>query len=348
MKSMLCLLTLLLVFTSCARKTCWQFDVMGLCEFAEESQIAGEGKYGIMDLEGKCTEIDEGMLAEYADLIAEDDRLNIAVYHPSRADLMISIAELSQRIGGFRVQNGYVQLPGYEPVKVVGLSLNQAREKIAEEMRRDIKDVDVFIVFASRPSHKVEVSGMSLLADVPVDGKVRLYEVLAKAKVPPMANLHGSYVLRDNQFIRVDMVRLLKQGDMSQNIVMMPQDKVYIASPDDASIVVMGEINRVGMLPLLKGYMSLREALVLSGGIPFTGDKDNINVIRANGPCLKVFVLSWCDLIHYPAEQQLLIPGDVVYVSSKPITEWNRFMDDLRPTLVNIASADIIIRFMRR
>ncbi|MFN4174368.1 MAG: sugar transporter, partial [Parachlamydiaceae bacterium] len=214
-------------------------------------------------------------------------------------------------------------------------------------MRRDLKDIDVFIVFASRPTHKVEVSGMAVLADIPVDGRVRLYEILAKAKIPPHANLHGSYVLRDGQFIKVDIVRLIKQGDMSQNIVMMPQDKVYIASPDDASVLVMGEVKRIGLIPLLNGSMSLREALVLSGGIPYSGDKDNINVIRSNNQCTKVFVLSWCDLIHYPADQQLLIPGDVVYVSAKPITEWNRFMEDLMPTLVNLANADIIARFMR-
>lgn len=342
------ILSLLLLLVSCSKRPICDFEVMGLCEFAEDSQIALEGKYGIMELEGKCTEIDEGMLAEYADLIAEDDRLNIAVYHPSRSDIMISIAELCQKIGGFRVQNGYVQLPGYDPVKVAGLSLNQAREKLTEEMRRDLKDVEVFIVFASRPTHKVEVSGMALLADIPVDGKVRLYEILAKAKIPPNANLHGSYVLRDGQFIKVDMVRLIKQGDMSQNIVMMPQDKVYIASPDDASILVMGEVGRVGLIPLLKGSMSLREALVLSGGIPYSGDKENINVIRSNNECTKIFVLSWCDLIHYPADQQLLVPGDVVYVSAKPITEWNRFMDDLKPTLLNLANVDIIARIMRR
>lgn len=341
------LIPLLLLLASCATKPCFQYNVMGLCEFSAESEVAQEGKYGIQDLEGECTEIDEGMLVEYADLITEDDRLNIAIYHPTRSDLMISIAELCQKIGGFRVTDGCVHLPGYEPVKIAGLSLNQAREKITAEMRKDLKDIDVFIVFANRSTHKVEVSGMAVLADIPVDGKVRLYEVLAKAKIPPSANLHGSYVLRDGHFIRVDMVRLIKQGDMTQNIVMMPQDKVYIASPNDASILVMGEVGRIGLIPLLNGSMSLREALVLSGGIPYTGDKNNINVIRSNTVCTKVFVLSWCDLIHYPSEDQLLIPGDVVYVSARPITEWNRFMADLMPTLMNLANADIIARFMR-
>jgi len=344
MKIALCLLLLLV---SCSKRLPCDLEVMGLCEFAEESSIAQEGKYGIWEIEGKCSEIDEGTLCEYVDLISEDDRLNIAVYHPTRIDLMVSVQELCQRIGGFRVTEGCIQLPGYEKVKVDGLTLNQAKEKIVTELRKDIKDIDVFIVFSERPSHKVEVSGMAVLADIPVDGKVRLYEIIAKAKIPPTANLHSSYVLRNGQFLKVDMVRLIKNGDMSQNIVMMPNDKVYIASPQDSSILVMGEVNRVGLIPLLNGALSLREALVLSGGIPYSGDRQNINVIRTQGDCPKIFVMSWYDLIHYPANQQLLVPGDVVYVSATPITEWSRFMDELKPTLLNLANAEVVARFMR-
>ena len=40
----------------------------------------------------------------------------------------------------------------------------------------------------------------------------------------------------------------------------------------------------------------------------------------------------------------LLIPGDVVYVSQKPITEWNIFLTQLAPTLDALLSAQAIYK----
>jgi polysaccharide export outer membrane protein len=78
--------------------------------------------------------------------------------------------------------------------------------------------------------------------------------------------------------------------------------------------------------------MSLREALVSAGGIPFTGDKRHIQVIRGNLQCPKIYVLSWEHIVHLPNDSLLLMPGDTVYISEKPITQWNRFIEQLLPS----------------
>lgn len=338
----------LILFSSCCKRDCSEIICLGPTEFAEESRVASEGKYDIWQLEGKDTCVVEGSLEEFQDRIVEDDSLTIAVYHPSRRDLMDSISAICDKLDGFKVVDGSVQLPGFNKVAVAGLTLAQARDKLREELKQEILNIDVFVVFRHRPSHKVEVSGMAVLADIPVDGKTRLFEVIAKAKIPPTANLHASYVLREGQFVKVDMVKLIKNGDMCENIVMQPNDKVYIASPQDSTVVVMGEVKRIGIVPLLNGTMPLREALVMSGGIDNErGDRRRINVIRTQGDCPKVFVMSWCELARHPVEEQLLIPGDVVYVSSTPIANWNRFMEQIAPTLTNLANAEIITRIIR-
>lgn len=222
-----------LFLSSCASRSPYNINVMGIEEFAEESRLANEGKFSIQELEGKITCVQEGSLEEFEDLIVDDDILTIVVYHPTRHDLMESISGLCERIDGFKVQNGFIQLPGFNKIYVTGLTLNQAKEKIREELQNQISNIDVFITFRERPSNSVEVSGMAVLAQIPVDGKTRLFEILAKAKIPSSANLHASYVLRDEQFVKVDLVRLIKNGDMTQNIVMRPNDKIYIASPQD-------------------------------------------------------------------------------------------------------------------
>jgi protein involved in polysaccharide export with SLBB domain len=178
----------------------------------------------------------------------------------------------------------------------------------------------------------VELAGVVSTPTVVVDGKTRLYEVLSKAKISADANLFKSYVARDGKMIPVDLNKLLKEGDMCQNIVMQGGDKIYIAENTAASLMVMGEVGREGVIPLPRGTMSLRQALAESGGISYTGDKSYIQVVRGNLCKPKIYTLNWEHVICLPNDSLLLMPGDIVYVVAKPITEWHRFISQVVPS----------------
>lgn len=329
-----CFFLLLIAHASCAsRKTACDYDVFGADEFVMDSYRIRQGKEAILELEGICLEsLDEEAMAEYQDVIAEDDILNIVVYHPSRRDLMEAFQFINGAVGGFRVHEGKVDLPDIQPVEVAGLTLDEAKEKLQERLVQEVKDVELFITYKDRLTRKVEITGLTTVPTVPVDGKMRLYEVIAKAHIPSNANLFMSYVLRNGIPLNVDFHKLINQGDMDQNIVMRGGDKLYIANPSDCTVMVMGEVGHPKALQLPYGFMSLREAIVMAGGIPYTGDKSCIQVIRGNLQCPKIYVLSWNHIIHLPNDSLLLMPGDTIYVTAKPITEWNRFIDQLLPS----------------
>ena len=202
-----------------------------------------------------------------------------------------------------------------------------------------IQDIEVFLNYRDRLSRKVELTGSVSTPVIPVDGKIRLYEVLAIAQVPNNANFFKSYVVRDGMQMPVDLYKLMNQGDMSQNIVMHGGDRIFIANPSDTTVVVMGEVGSPRAVNLPYGFMSLREALVSAGGIPFTGNRDCIQVIRGSLQNPKIYVLSWDHIIHLPNDSLLLMPGDTVYVSEKPITQWNRFIDQLLPSCLGVQTA---------
>ena len=179
---------------------------------------------------------------------------------------------------------------------------------------------------------------MSTISSAPVDGKFRLYDLLSKAKIPSEANLFKSYVTRGGKVLAVDMSKLLKEADMSQNIVMRGGDRVYIAFPEEASLMVMGEVGCERILNLPSGSLSLRHAIAACGGISFTGDKSYIQIIRGNISKPKIYTLSWSHVIHLPNDSLLLMPGDIVFVAPKPITEWNRFISQLLPSFGGLES----------
>lgn len=338
MRLLLSLFCLLLLTCSCHRP-CHQYDIFGADEFVIDSYKIKEGKLAILDMEGIETgELPCDAMDEYVDVIAEDDILNIAVYHPKRRDVMESIQFINANIG-FRVSQGCLHFPDIPPIEVAGLTLEEAREAIQNRYCEHIQNIEVFIAYRERLSRKVELTGAVHLPVIPVDGRIRLYEVLAKAQVPNNANFFKSYVVRDGTQLPVDLYKLMNEGDMCQNIVMRGGDKIFIANPADSTVMVMGEVGSPRAVNLPYGFISLKEAIVMAGGIPFTGNRDCIQVIRGNLKNPKIYLLSWQHIIHLPNESLLLMPGDTVYVSEKPITQWNRFIDQLLPSCIGVMNA---------
>lgn len=318
---------------------CHHYDIFGADEFVIDSYKIRQGKIAILEMEGEeLPELPCDAMDEYEDVISEDDILNIVVFHPKRRDVMESIQFVNDRVG-FRVNKGKVDFPDIPPIDVAGLTLDEAKIKIQESYADHIQGMEVFLSYRSRLSKKVELTGAVSKPVIPVDGKVRLYEILALANVPNNANWFKSYVVRDGCQLPIDMYKLINQGDMCQNIVMKGGDRIFIASPSDSTVMVMGEVGWPKPVNLPYGFISIREALVAAGGIPFTGNRDCIQVIRGNLQNPKIYILAWEHIIHLPNDSLLLMPGDTVYVSEKPITQWNRFIDQLLPTAVGAQTA---------
>lgn len=325
-------LPLLFFAASCTSPCCYNYCTQGAAEFVLDSYKIQEGKFSILEMEGECIPpLPCELLREYVDQIDEDDVLRIAVFHPTRKDLSDAVSCVGAQIG-YRVTNGAIRMPGLDPICVRGLSIDEARVAIQKAYDSQLSHAEVFIEYGARLHSQVELTGCVGISSIPVNGRIRLYEVLSIAKIPPDANLFKSYVVRDCHLLPVDLQRLVREGDMSQNIVMRPKDKIFIADQMSASVLVMGEVCAPRAIAVPTGTISLREALAVAGGIPFTGNKRCIQVIRGNIVCPKIYQLSWNHITYLPNDSLLLMPGDTVYISENPVTRWNRFIDQLLPS----------------
>ncbi|MBJ7448898.1 MAG: polysaccharide biosynthesis/export family protein [Parachlamydiales bacterium] len=333
----LSIISLVLIATSCCSVPC-TYDLQGADEFVIDSYKIRQGKFSILEMEGvEVDPLQEDAMLEYTDRIAEDDVMKITVFHPSRDDLSKVVDDVSKNVG-YRVIHGEVFLPDLPPIEIAGLTLGQARKTLNDAYNKELSGVEVFVDYKERLARVVELIGNVKSPYVIVDGRIRLYEVLCKAVVNTEANFFMSYVVRNGKALSIDLYKLMHEGDMTQNIVMQANDKIFIADPYDATAMVMGEVGKPSVLPLRKGSLPLREALVAAGGVPFTGDKGCIQVIRGNIVKPKIYVLNWNHIIHLPNHSLLLMPGDLVYVSEKPITKWNRFIDQLLPSFCGVAT----------
>ena len=99
-----------------------------------------------------------------------------------------------------------------------------------------------------------------------------------------------------------------------------------------------GEVRQPSSKLMAKGRMSLAEAIGDSAGFdPVTSNPGAVYVIRGRYETPRVFKLdaSSADALLLAVQFQLE-PLDVVYVTPYKLTDWNRFVTQLLPTIQGI------------
>lgn len=325
-------LSILALFSQCSNPPITGKDVVGAREFVIDSYKIRDGKLSILELEGKeINQLDDELFQEGKDLLENGDVLEVSLYHPSREDIASYVHEIGKNIG-YKIEDHFLILPDIAPISVKNCSIEEAKIKVQKAYEKQIPGVEVFIGYKKRRPKYVELIGLVHQSQVNVSESSKLYDVLSKAKVPNNANYFKSYVVRGEESLPIDLHKLVVEGDMSQNIYMKDGDKIYIADQNAAAIIVMGEVGKQGIIPMTSSSMPLQEALARAGGMLFTGNKAYIQVIRGNLAKPKIYTLNWRHIVRLPSDSMLLIPGDILYVAANPISEWNRFINQLLPS----------------
>jgi len=323
-------LYLLLFFLSGCVAPVYENTTFDIEEFKKDSQQISEGKFAILALE-KDEIADCPPSRDLSDdIVIDGDELSITLHYPRRPDRVESLEIINAR-SGFPVCDGAICLPHLGSIQIGGYNLNEVQETIELAYQEQLPHARIFVNFKKKRERIVQIIGAAV-PTVVVDGRIRLSEVLAKARLSPYANLFKSYVMRRGEQLPIDLYKLIHEGDENQNSVMQGGDQIFIANAFDASVMVTGEIRSSLLIPVPYGFISLREALGIARGIPFTGDKNCIQVIRGQLIRPKIYSLSWKEISQTSNQSLLLMPGDIVVISDKPITQWNRFIDQLQPS----------------
>lgn len=132
--------------------------------------------------------------------------------------------------------------------------------------------------------------------------------------------------------IRADITARLKK------YVPNPQINVRVADFRGQKVYVLGEVSKVGFLPINDQQLTIADALALSGWLdPQAADPRYIYIIRGNFTSPQIF---WLDAKTPDrlllAERFSLQPRDILFVSSAPATRWNRVLNQLLPTVQTV------------
>lgn len=244
---------------------------------------------------------------------------------------------------GFMVDHeGMIQFPYAGPLKVAGLTQDQARNQLATRLSKYLKQPRVTLRVQSFRSKRVYVDGevknpgLQAINDIPMT----LVEALNRAGgVLPSGDQSQIVINRDGTNYHINLPHLVQRGVNPSSIMLASGDVVRVRSRDESKVFVSGEVVSPRALPMHNGRLTLNEALGESGGInPTSGDGSQIYVIRKSGTEQVVFQLDGRSPgAMAMAEGFELSPKDVVYVAATPLANWHRAISLILPGALSSA-----------
>lgn len=297
--------------------------------------------------------------------VGPGDSLLVAVYgHPELALSTYSglqgVAPGGRGTGLVIDNDGTIQFPLIGNVQVAGKTAAELSKYLEQELALYVKDphVTVQVIFAgtiryhllgqfTSPGLKYSDRPMRLLEALSLGGSVQL----------DRASLRSAYVARGGTRLPVNFRRLLRDGDMQQNIALQPNDVIFV--PDnvaDRAFVFGGVVgDRVGgAVPFMNGQLDILQALA-QAGFGFReraqGVLDETRVIRSEGDRGELFIVDVERILEGEAANFHLQPGDVIFVPTTRLTDWNLAIQQMLPTLQGVSALlnpFVQIQFLQR
>ncbi|QYD73291.1 polysaccharide biosynthesis/export family protein [Paraburkholderia edwinii] len=234
--------------------------------------------------------------------------------------------------------NGMIQFAYAGAVHVGGLTEMQARNVLAAQLGKYVRDPQVTLRVQSYRSKRVYMDGevhspgLQIFNDVPMTLTEAINRAGGFTAVGDRANIA---VIRNGKSTIVDIPALVAKGINPSDVLLRNGDMVRVFAREDSKVFLMGEVTRPTTLFLRNGELSLNEALGDAGGVSqntadakqvyvvrnITADKHVIYHLDASNPSALAL-----------AENFELKAKDVVFVDTAAVVRWARVINNIVPS----------------
>ena len=207
--------------------------------------------------------------------VGVEDKLYIAVWENKELT-----REVSVRL------DGKISLPLIGELKVEGLTCQEITQLIINNVGTYIKNPNVFVVLKSINNYKVYIMGGVKLPGVyNLKRKTDLFHLIIMAggfTSNEYICLENSYILREKDYISVDIKKMIEEKNLDYNINLLPNDIVYIPDNCKKHITVIGEVMSPGKV-IFKNNITVMDAILKAGGTTEDAHLNGTKIIRKNG-----------------------------------------------------------------
>lgn len=115
------------------------------------------------------------------------------------------------------------------------------------------------------------------------------------------------------EYIRLDLQKLLRKGDIALNINLQDQDTLYV--PMAESMFVFGQVTRPGAIKLLEKEISVIEAISMAGGFTPIASPSRTRIVRVENGVEKTIYININKIVKGEKNKDIILKaGDIVVV----------------------------------
>jgi protein involved in polysaccharide export with SLBB domain len=243
-------------------------------------------------------------------------------------------------------------LPG---IDVWGMTPAQAKDALEAELGKFIRQQpQVSMTLRAIESKRVWILGrvqapgvypistpMTLLEAVSVAGGTMslssFQDQSAAGIAEELADLRRSFVIRQGKVIPINFERLIKQGDISQNIYVQPDDFVYFPAATSREVYVLGAVQQPRPVPYTEG-LTVAGAVASAYGTLDGAYMHHVAVVRGSLAEPELTIVDYKRVIRGEALDMELQPNDIVYVPFSPYRYIQRYLEIIVNTFASSAA----------
>ena len=239
--------------------------------------------------------------------IGPEDILSISVWDNKDVDETVFVRP-----------DGKISLPLLGEVQAGGLTVQELTSKLTQEYGKAIKNPNVNVGVKEIRSRPVFfVGGFGKTGPMQLTQDWTLLQAIAVAGgLVPTADLESAFLLRNNTTLPINFVRLVKHGDISQNIKLEPGDTVVVPVAD--LVYVQGEVKTPGSVQFSRDLTIVKVIAHASGFTNLAAPK-RVSVLRAEGSKKETLRVNVENIMRDPASvpDVRLQPNDIIIVPQR-------------------------------
>jgi polysaccharide export outer membrane protein len=250
----------------------------------------------------------------------------------------MDIAELNRKyvIG----PDGKITVPGFGVVLLDGLTREQAAKTITDLVKKQYLSPRIDVIVEAYNNNRIFVLGeVRKPGQYNFPGRPLLLSALARAEgLTDKADMHGCTIVRGKgMLLEIDIYDLLRKGDQTVNIPLLPEDAVYVKASEEHTFFVLGEVKNPGVYPRGESVDVVR-AISMAGGYTEDGALQKVHIIRRTQPDKpeQIDVDMEALMKGRLASGPMLESGDIVFVERRGWAKFNYYLRQLTPTLNTI------------
>lgn len=214
--------------------------------------------------------------------------------------------------------DGKISLPILGEVQAGGLTVADLTGQLNEAYAKTVKNALVTVSVQAINSRPIFfLGGVGRVGPMQLNQELTLLQAISAAGgVAEAADLESAYVLRGNERIAVDFVKLLRQGDLTQNIKVQPGDTIVV--PVAEIVFVQGEVRAPGVVKYTSD-LTMVKAIAQAGGFTPLAAPKRVTLLRGGAAKKENMRVNVQEMMTDPDEapDMALKPNDIIIVPER-------------------------------